>query len=190
MKRTWIGAGGRVSRNANLIYVYSTDVTERGPNTRSIRPGARAGIIYGFLRIADTEVGCDDGFSHSMGEAGERSWSNHGFAASADSGGTELAGGGSNSRGGLSVDLLAGQRAGITVIVVHFFAFSRRYLDYLERAATPTERRSCPIFRRLLERQQPQQPFLRRGGASGGVLFCKPEWQNGLRARRWREERA
>jgi subtilase family serine protease len=167
-----IELAGAVARNANILYVYSRDVTD----------AAQYAIDQNLAPVMSMSYGSCESLTPRSDAVMLQSWARQAnaqgmtwFAASGDAGGTDCDGGGSRSRGGLAVDLPAsvpevtgvgGTRfleAGGTFWNPTNSAGGASALSYIQEAAWNDS--------------TPGNPAASGGGAS--VRFPKPAWQTG-----------
>ena len=163
---------GAVARNANLIYVYSTDVTD----------AAQYAIDQNLAPVLSMSYGSCEAQTPRSDAMTFQSWAKQAnaqgitwFAASGDAGGTDCDGGGSRVRGGLSVDLPASVPE---VTGIGGTTFSEGSGSYWNRIS---DTNGASVLSYIQETawndSTANNPASSGGGAS--VFFSKPEWQTG-----------
>jgi subtilase family serine protease len=163
---------GAVARNANLIYVYSTDVTD----------AAQYAIDQNLAPVLSMSYGSCEAQTPRSDAMTFQSWAKQAnaqgitwFAASGDAGGTDCDGGGSRVRGGLSVDLPASVPE---VTGIGGTTLSEGSGNYWNRIS---DSNGASVLSYIQESawhdSTPNNPASSGGGSS--VFFSKPEWQTG-----------
>jgi subtilase family serine protease len=163
---------GAVARNAKLIYVYSSDVTD----------AAQYAIDQNLAPVLSMSYGSCEAQTPRSDAMMLQSWAKQAnaqgitwFAASGDAGGTDCDGGGSRSRGGLSVDLPASVPE---VTGIGGTAFSEGSASYWNRISDPNGASVLSYIEETAWNDSTaNNPASSGGGAS--VYFSKPEWQTG-----------